>query len=464
MPRKMTATLERVQEEPNEGIDYGYLPLSDDVPVREIDTDSTPSYDAQTYSVPSVTSLVQEQTLLMPSAPIVQTPALERPAVQRAEALLSTTGAATKPLQRLTMQMGILRDGGIFGDIDTEGANSLMMSVDLVEAGAWKTTERDAKKRLVERNPQVSVLPQYWVGKLRTPLANARAALNDHSYRFPVTDAFIGPSFRFIPWTQWDAFIADYRRAQDDLERVKEELLDPQTYQEAGDAVLQQAMQRAEHAAKALEANGTPVKDDFIPNFVQRVQGRIPTMSAIRSKLKISFTPGILGDESDLLDYETRLAEAIIARRVAQENSDAIAETKANMRLFVLEALKERLQSSLMPFEQMLQGFKAEAYRTLVSVRECLTTEQFLDRTQARKLEHLYGELSKIKEFLGDEFTEEKLDSLTASAAAFGAASARLQSPILAGQLETLLANMQAICRDAADEILVEDTGISAAV
>lgn len=453
-----TAILER-EGTAQDGADREIDMAPDSFPVRDMGRED--EYAPQATSIPTLDALVQEGQEALPEV-TVPAPAQERPAVRAAQEVVQNSGVAMAGVQRLTLQLGVLRDGGIFGDVDTSGANSLMMAVNLEEAGAWRSTEKDVKRRLVERNPQVSVLPQYWVARLRTPLANARAALNDHSYRFPVTDAFIGPSFRFIPYTQWQEFITAYRKAQEDLEAVKEELLVPEAYREAVDAVLQQAMQRAEHAAKSLEANGTPVKDDFIPRFVDRVQGRIPTQAAIRSKLTIGFTPGILGDEADLLDYDTRIAEANTARRLAEANRDAIAETKASMRLFVLESLKERLSTSLAPFDQMLQAFKAEAYRTLVSVRECLTTEQHLDRAAVRKLEHLFTELGKIKEFLGDEFTETKLDGLTASVVAFGTASARTESPLLAGQLETLLADMQALCRDAAMQATPEDTGISA--
>lgn len=383
----------------------------------------------------------------------------------RAAVAAAVTGESPARVQRLKLELNRLKEGGVFGDVDTTGTSRLMMSIPLAELGVWvdrqNTSESD---NVVIRNPQVSVLPKRWVRKLSGPLASARQALIGHSYRFPVTDAFVGPSYRFIPWTEWRAFKDAYDAACKKLEEAKDELLEESNYEEAINVVLSDATKRAEQAAIQAEAVGQPVSDDFVPAFVDRVRARIPSPSAIRRGMTISFTPGVLEDDSEILDYQARVQEAQARRMEAEAKNDEVGRIKAEMREFVLESIRDRIAKSLSPFDQMVDAFKTEAYEALIGLRKALTEQGYLEGADLTRIQKLFQNLMSIREFIGvGEFSDQKLANLTDTMMGYATVSATTHSPMIGQKLEIVLADLQAECAKARRAIQEEeDTGIGA--
>lgn len=141
----------------------------------------------------------------------------------RKEAASVALGINASEVETLPFDLSKLESEGIFMNIDCRGFGSLVRQLE------WKTLgvklPEDAAVRV--SSPRAGLLPDLYRNKLMRGAAQAHNALNRYGFRFTLCEAVWGTSeYKWIPWTAFEQFEAEYLKANETLAKAKAEVLE----------------------------------------------------------------------------------------------------------------------------------------------------------------------------------------------------------------------------------------------
>ena len=321
----------------------------------------------------------------------------------RAERASARLGTEPGHVDRLPFDLSALESEGLFVNVDASGFGMLDRKLTWQALGI--TLPRGSG--VAFRPPRCGLLPDRYRLPLLRPPARAHSALHKYSFRFSICETlFETPAYRYIPWTAFEAFEAEFNAAQAALEAAKADVLD--NYDAACEEVVSAFLQLASDSARRLEATGQVTPPDFEDAVVRGVRNAIPSRESLRTRLFLRYRVGVVLLGSEMLaeqrkaSEERRRLEAIegelrlqqrqqraqeelvqeelwaeqerIRRQLAADEEERRREAaiKERLRNLKIEAAKERLQEALSPFEEGARQLHAAVYDSAVAIRESL--------------------------------------------------------------------------------------------
>lgn len=321
---------------------------------------------------------------------------------ERAERIAGRIDVATEEVERLPFDLSPLLDEGVFLNVDARGFSMLDRRL------TWQALGVTLPRASVAfRPPRSGLLPDRYRLALLRPAGRVHAALHKYSYRFTLTETLLEqPSYRWVPWTAFEAFEADFNAALKALDEAKADVLEH--YQEACEEVIAAFLQLAGDSARRLEATGQSIPDGFEDAVVRGVQRAIPGRDDLEHRLTLRYRVGavllgseMLAEQRKAAEERHRLQEVEGALRLASQRQQAEqalvqeelwveqqrlrqqldaeqeelrreAAIKERLRNLKIEAAKERLKESLSPLEEGAQQLHAAIFESAQVIKESL--------------------------------------------------------------------------------------------
>jgi hypothetical protein len=230
-------------------------------------------------------------------------------------------------------------------------------------------------------------------------------------------------AFRWLPWRAFEAFEAEFRAAQADLDAARGAVLD--RYAAVRDEVVVTFLAIAAASARRLQATGQRVPDGFQEAVVRGVVDAVPSPDDLRRRLVLRYRVGVFWLGSELAaeqrrahakrrDLERAEGEARLERaeRAARERAVQAglwaeeerarlrlaaeaeerrreAEVKERLRRLKLDAARERLQDTISPLEEGARQLHAAVREAATAIRDSLEKHQALRGAAARRAREL---------------------------------------------------------------------------
>ena len=306
-------------------------------------------------------------------------------------------------VDRLPFDLSALESEGLFVNVDAGGFGLLDRRLTWQALGI--TLPRGSG--VAFRPPRSGLLPDRWRLPLLRPPSRAHSALHKYSFRFTICETlFETPAYRWIPWSAFEAFEAEFNAAQSALEAAKADALD--NYDTACEEVISAFLQLAGDSVRRLEATGQAIPPDFEDAVVRGVRKAIPSRESLSTKLFLRYRVGVVLLGSEMLaeqrkaSEERRRLEAIDAELRLQQRQQQAQEQlvqdelwaeqqrirgelaaeeeerrreaaiKERLRTLKVEAAKERLQEALSPLDEGARQLHAAVYDSVVAIRQSL--------------------------------------------------------------------------------------------
>ncbi|HEX5501358.1 MAG TPA: hypothetical protein VFW96_01970 [Thermomicrobiales bacterium] len=308
------------------------------------------------------------------------------PPAERAALAAERTGRRPDQVAFLDFDLSHYIEEGIFGNVDTHGFGALYRQLNWRELGVvLPRTTVDI------RPPRVALLPD----EHRLPLSRCadrgHAVLARWSFQRQVTRTVLQRSdLRWIPWTAWESFEAEFQRVVDVLAARKAALL--ARYDAVREEMRWNFAQIAQESRRRLLGTGSAVPDGFVDEVVASLLAAMPAPAAVE-RLAVTFEVGTLVLGSEML------AE----RRRAVEARAALAAVERQATLAALEARRQEhaVQQELWAAEEVARQkveVAAEEARREATIKERL--RQLRLAAEQRRLATLMDPLTEVAQQL----------------------------------------------------------------
>lgn len=285
-------------------------------------------------------------------------------------------GVTAGEVESLPFDLSALETEGIFMNIDTHGFGSLSRQLD------WKTlgVKLPEASSVLLSPPRAGLLPDSYRRRLLRGAAQAHQALKKYGFRFSLCETVFGTTeYKWIPWSAFERFEADYNKSCETLAKAKREVLSD--YDDILEILREDFRRLAEDSAKRLEASlEEPFdRDEFTAKVVANALSMIPTREFVRDSLTIEMKPKVIILGSEMI------AEQVSSRKLGLERAKIDAEreqvwleleTKAqieNQKLSEFEADQKREREVKERIRQMkIEAAQKEAERAISPVKEGL--------------------------------------------------------------------------------------------
>lgn len=346
-------------------------------------------------------------------------------------------GIEVEDVESLPFDLSTLESAGIFMNIDCRGFGSLVRQLEWKTLGV--TLPEDAAVRVSP--PRAGLLPDTYRNKLMRGAAQAHNALNKYGFRFTVCETVWGTSeFKWIPWTAFEQFEAEYFKACATLAAAKGEALE--NYDEILDILRDSFFKLAEDSADRFHATTSEpfARDEFINAVVAQAIGMVPTPDMIRDGLTIEMRPKVivLGSEMaaeqkltrDLrldiarAEAETRSIEAEIESKEeierlkvagVEEDARREREVKERIRSMKIEAARREAEEAVSPIKEGLAQITARICEAAQEMSVRLQDAKFVPGSLAKRARQMC-EWYNLMNFTGDDSLESVLTKLQEAA------------------------------------------------
>ena len=356
---------------------------------------------------------------------------------KRKERAAVELGIEVDAVESLPFDLSTLESAGIFLNIDCRGFGSLVRQLEWKTLGV--TLPEDAAVRVSP--PRAGLLPDAYRNKLMRGAAQAHNALNRYGFRFTLCETVWGTSeYKWIPWTAFEQFEAEYFKACATLAAAKAEALDH--YDEILNVLRDSFFKLAEDSADRFQATTSEQfeRDEFINAVVGKAIGMVPTPDMIRDGLTIEMRPKVivLGSEMaaeqkltrDLrldiarAEAETRSIEAEIKSKDEierlkvsgfQEDARREREVKERIRSMKIEAARREAEEAVSPIKEGLAQITARICEAAQEMSVRLQDAKFVPGSLAKRARQMC-EWYSLMNFTGDDSLESVLAKLQEAA------------------------------------------------
>lgn len=346
-------------------------------------------------------------------------------------------GVSKEQVESLPFDLSQLESEGIFMNIDTHGFGSLARQLD------WKTlgVKLPENRSVLLSPPRAGLLPDHYRRKLLRGAAQAHQALKKYGFRFSLCETVFGTTeYKWIPWSAFEKFEADYLKACETLSKAKQEVL--ADYEDILEILREDFRRLGEDSAKRLEASLDEPFDagEFIVKVISNALSMIPTREFVRDSLTIDMKPKviILGSEmiaEQISNRELGLEKAKIeaerekirleidtkARIENQKLSEFEAEqrrereVKERIRRMKIEAARREAEKAVSPVKEGLEQITAKIFEAAGEMAEKLQRADFVPGALAKRARQMC-EWYRLMNFTGDASLEEVLEKLEQAA------------------------------------------------
>jgi len=321
----------------------------------------------------------------------------------RAAQAAAHTGAAPEQIERLPFDLPALEQEGAFINVDASGFTMLDRRLSWQALGITLPPGSP----VAFRPPRCGLLPDRHRLALLRPAGRAHGALHKYSYRFTLTETLLEqPSYRWVPWTAFEAFERDFEAAKASLDVARQEGV--AGYTAIRQEVIDTFVSLAEDSAKRLVATGHAAPEGFTDALLRGISGVIPTPESLSEKLVLRYRVGVILLGSEMIAEQRRASEERrkleasegelrlehqrqqaqerlvqeglwVEQRRMRQQLDAEAEeqqreaaVKERLRNLKIEAAKERLKDSLSPLDEGARQLHAAIYESATAIKATL--------------------------------------------------------------------------------------------
>ena len=344
--------------------------------------------------------------------------------------------------------LGDVGRGGIDGEeralffvgwrnIDCHGFGSLVRQLE------WRTLGIKLPENAAVRvsPPRAGLLPDVYRNKLMRGAAQAHNALTKYSFRFTLCETVWGTSeYKWIPWSAFEQFEAEYLKANETLAAAKAETLE--NYDEILNILQDSFYSLAEDSADRFQATTDEPFDraEFINAVAAQAIGMVPTPEMIRDGLTIEMKPKviILGSEiaaEQKLTRELRLeatrvdadTRAVAAEIESKERIERLKvsgfeheqkrerEVKERIRSMKIEAARREAEEAVSPIKEGLTQITARICEAAQEMSQRLQDAKFVPGSLAKRARQMC-EWYTLMNFTGDDSLEDVLTKLQEAA------------------------------------------------
>lgn len=384
-------------------------------------------------------------------------------------------GVETSRVGTVRLELRKLQQMGTLVDLDFHGSNMFTTRATYSELGIPIGDMR--RKRL--RAGSKDLLPKKLIGRLRSIETRFRQSLEKHSYRI---GAF--GSYRWVPFTAYEAWRDDWNRLQGELAEWKEETLS--RYDEFTETIVEDFTQIASEAWQALLArrggdtnfvlvtkDGAEFdggqKEAFVEHVVSKAVAKLPTREDVQTRLYVDYRTAVLLTQADV-EADRLIAEQLRAEREAEaarvweeaerrneerrrrqnklweEEKEAQLrvrekEIKINaMRQAELEHARQQMAQMGSPLQEVFDSLRAQMYEDVGEILEGIRKNGRLVGRSSERVRNLV-ETFRLLNAHDDSSLEAALDELQARLADLQSADSEhkaISTDNLADQLEQI--------------------------
>ena len=351
-------------------------------------------------------------------------------------------GVTPDTVERLPFDLSVLDSDGAFVNVDAQGFGLLDRQLDWESLGI--SLPRHAQ--VAFRAPRYGLLPDDCRLPLLRPPARAHAALHKYSYHFRLVETLLeSPAYRWIPWTAFEQFEAEFEAAHAALDQAKAHVLDQ--YDMVKARVIDTFLRLAADSARRLEATGHLIPEGFQDRVVEGVLRVMPTPDDLAHRLVLRYRVGVLLLGSEMLaeqrqarEERRRLDQAEASLRLQQRRQEAQARlvqtelwaeeerirrqlaaeeeeqrreaaVKERLRQLKLQAARERLQDALSPLEEGAQQLHAAVYEAATALRVSLQQHRTLPGGSVKRIKEL-SRWFRLMDWQSDQQLEQLITEL----------------------------------------------------
>ena len=338
----------------------------------------------------------------------------------RAETAAARLGLTETQVERLPFDLSALDEDGVFINVDTRGFGLLDRRLDWASLGIALPRE----SAVAFRPPRCGLLPDRYRLPLVRSAARTHAVLHRYSYRFRLTETlFETPAYRWVPWSAYETFDAEFQANLAELEAARTEVL--VHFEEVRAEVVETFLRLANDSARRLEATGHLIPEGFEEAVVRGVLDAFPTPDDLRDRLQLRYRVGVLLLGSEMLSEQRRAreerraleateaalrldrqqeiarqrevqiklwaTEQRVRRQLADEADDRHREqeVKERLRQLKLQAARERIAETMSPLEEGAKQLRAAVYGAATAIQTSLQQHHALRGASAKRTREL---------------------------------------------------------------------------
>ena len=353
---------------------------------------------------------------------------------QKKETAAAHLGISNAEVETMPFDLTALEQAGIFLNIDATGFSVLSRQLDWQSLGI----ELPKEQTVHLSPPRTGLLPDDYRKPLQRAASRAHNALDRYSFRFALCETVLGSSeYRWIPFTAFEAFEKEFAAALSNLARAKASVIE--NYEEILETLRGTFRQLATDSADRLTATAKDEpfdRDEFINKTVLRTMGMVPSLTAIRDRMRIEMRPKVILLGSEMRAEQTKAAKlqleaeqsrkaqteiaieiqhqkdiAEIKVKTAYEDEKREQELKERIRQIKIEAVKKEIEATLSPLKEGLDQLNSQIYEAAKEMAERLNDSKFVAGGTAKKARAMYRWF-KLMNFTRDAEVETVLAEL----------------------------------------------------
>lgn len=391
---------------------------------------------------------------------------------ERRQRVASQLGIETDKVRAVALELTQLRELGALIDIDVTGLSMFSTLASYDELGIPQSDRRASRLKRGSKD----LIPSEHIKALRSLAVRFRVSLDKHS--FPI--AGFRP-YRWVPFTAYAAWKAEYERLQAELHDKRQAILD--NYDGFVDALVADFTAIADEAYGAISARdddwGEP-QHEFVAGIVDRALAKLPTRERIATEIAVDYHSALVTSESDIEAERTRVdteraaqrtawaatekahAEARIADATAwNAEQDARARNRERdiklqaMQQAELEHAREQLRQTVSPYQEVFNRLRAQMHQDVRDILAVISKHGHVPGKTAEKARGLVDTF-RLLNVHGDADLETMLHAVTASLAPQPKGS---DTKYDVASVTTALNEVASLTHDAAQEIAAMKIG-----
>ncbi len=344
-----------------------------------------------------------------------------------------TLGIGADDVETIPFDLSALESEGIFLNIDCRGFGALVRQLEWKALGV-KLPENAAVRVSA---PRAGLLPDIFRNKLMRGQAQAHNALNKYGFRFTLCETVWGTNeYKWIPWSAFERFEKEYRRACETLSAAKAEVLEK--YDEILAALMDSFRELAEDSADRFQATQSKPFDriEFVEAVAAQAIGMVPSRETIRDGLEITMKPKVIILGSEIvaernLTRELRLESAKVnaeqmavdleldtKRRIEdlkvseyENETRREREVKERIRNLKIETAKREAEEAISPIKEGFAQISAKICEAAGEMADRLRDAEFVSGALAKRARKMC-EWYQLMNFTGDTSLEDVLAKL----------------------------------------------------
>jgi hypothetical protein len=308
---------------------------------------------------------------------------------ERREQAAKTLGLDADSIGSVRIQLRQIRSLGILVDIDVRGTSMFQRAASWAE---WGIADQDIRHSRLSGGVKL-LIPALYVKRLRSLETRFRQTLETYSYN--ELKAFA--PYRWIPFTAYKEWRAEWDRLQADLDGIKADIL--KNYDRFVDDLAGEFYKIGQGAWKDFSAHGySAVKvggkeyatEVEYARFVSdRAVSQMPTRQQIKDGLLVDYRTALVSDEADLeaellaADRTSAARERIRADAQRDAKAEAVADQETRIRIAAMrqaeiEHARQRLQEMGSPLDEVVNALRGRILRSAQAMLESVQKSGFV--------------------------------------------------------------------------------------